>query len=123
MRHTQPAYWESLMRMGLTKLFMLRALAEGPTHGYALARRAGQLSDSICKPTAGTIYPVLQEWEQEGLVLSIDQVVQGRPRKVYTLTATGRSACEAASITWGGAARVILALEPVRADRLPDHLL
>lgn len=123
MRHTDPAYWESLMRMGLTKLFMLHALAEGPAHGYALARRTEELSASACKPTAGTIYPVLQEWEREGLVVSFDQVVQGRARKVYTLTAAGRSACEAAAAVWTGAARSVLALEPAKPDRLPDHLL
>jgi len=104
MEHTDPAYWQGLIKMGLTKLYMLRALLDGPSHGYDLARRAEALSRGTCAPTEGTIYPVLREWETEGLVTGAWEVVRGRKRRVYVLTAAGRAAYRAACAVWVPAA-------------------
>lgn len=123
MRHVEPAYWDGLIRMGLTKLFMLRALADGPAHGYVLAQRATELSDGICSPTPGTIYPVLREWEEEGLVTGVDRTLAGRRRRVFELTEEGREACAVAIAVWLKAGVTVLQLEQPQTGRLADHLL
>ncbi len=121
--HTDDDYWRSLIRMGATKLFMLRALVESPRHGYDLARRTAEISEGLCTPTEGTIYPVLKEWEQEGMVVGDWEVVGGRRRRVYAITGQGRAAYNSAHRVWTGTARLVMGLEEASANRLEDHLL
>jgi len=121
--HTDDEYWRALIRMGTTKLFMLRALVESPRHGYDLARRTADISEGLCSPTEGTIYPVLREWEQEGLVMGEWEVVSGRRRRVYEITQEGRAAYNSARGVWSRTARVVLELEAAPTGRLEDHLL
>lgn len=116
-------YWQGIIRMGLTKLFLLRALLEEPLHGYDLARRATELSDGICSPTEGTIYPVLKEWEAAGLVVGEWETVRGRRRRVYSLTEQGSEAFETAYAAWMPAARSVLRMPRPVTNRLEDHLL
>ncbi len=116
-------YWQGLIRMGLTKLFMLRALLEEPLHGYDLARRAADLSGGACSPTEGTIYPVLKEWEKSGWVTGEWETVRGRRRRVYSLTEEGREAFEAAYAAWMPAARSIVRMPMPVTNRLEDYLL
>lgn len=118
-----PAYWEGLVRMSLSKLFLLRALLEAPAHGYELARRAEALSEGVCSPTEGAIYPVLREWEQAGLVAGAWETYRGRQRRIYRITEEGRAAYDAAYEAWAPAARAVLAIGRRRAERLQDHLL
>lgn len=123
LRHQDPAYWNGLIKMALTKLFMLRALLDGPAHGYDVARRTTALSVGTCSPTPGTIYPVLREWEESGLVQGSDELFQGRRRRVYQLTEEGRAACMTAMRVWEKAGRAVLDLPEPAIPRLADHLL
>lgn len=116
-------YWQGMIKMGLTKLFLLRALLEEPLHGYDLARRATDLSGGMCSPTEGTIYPVLREWEASGLVVGEWETVRGRRRRVYTLTEKGGAAFEAAYGAWIPAARSVMRMPLPITNRLEDHLL
>lgn len=121
--HNSEEYWRALIRMGLTKMFMLRALLDQPLHGYDLARRASELSGGICTPSEGTIYPVLRDWEREGIVEGHWESVGARRRRVYELTDAGREALAAAQSVWSEAARTVLDLPVPDTDRLADHLL
>lgn len=116
-------YWQGLIKMGLTKLYMLRALLEEPLHGYDLARRAADLSGGACAPTPGTIYPVLKEWEAQGLVDGAWETVHGRRRRIYRLTERGRDAFDAAYSAWLPAARAVVRMPMPVTNRLEDHLL
>jgi DNA-binding PadR family transcriptional regulator len=40
----------------------------------------------------GTLYPTLHRMEEEGLLRSTNEVVEGRTRRVYTITPAGRRA-------------------------------
>lgn len=126
LQHSDPAYWSGLMKQGLTKLFLFRALLDGRCHGYELVRRAERLSHGVLTPTEGTVYPVLREWEREGLVVATPEEVKGRQRRVYRLTASGREAFEAALMVWGPAARAVVDLtrgSEEEPERLADYLL
>jgi PadR family transcriptional regulator PadR len=71
--------------------FALAALIEGPLHGYAIMRRASELSDGRVRLSTGTLYSVLDRAMSESLVTVGEQYeVGGRQRRDYTLTSAGR---------------------------------
>jgi DNA-binding PadR family transcriptional regulator len=71
--------------------FTLAALIDGPLHGYAIMRRAAELSDGSVRVTTGTLYSILERALAQGLVIAGDPyVVSGRERRDYRLTREGR---------------------------------
>ena len=79
---------------------LLASLENGPRHGYAImeALRAGS-GGQFDLPT-GTVYPALRRLERAGLISGTWAEAAGRRRRVYQLTAAGRSALEAERTTW-----------------------
>ncbi len=98
--YTSREYWNGIIKMSLSKFFILRVLYTQPMHGYEITRTVAEVTKGCCAPTEGTIYPVLREFEEEGYVTSAVETVGGRERKVYTLTARGRLAFEVAVEAW-----------------------
>jgi DNA-binding PadR family transcriptional regulator len=94
------AYWAGIIKMGLSKFFILRVLHARPMHGYEVARAVERVTRGCCAPTEGTIYPVLHEFESGGYVTPASEVVSGRERKIYTLTDKGRAAFAVALEAW-----------------------
>ena len=72
-------------RGGDVRAAALLLLAEGPKHGYQLIQEIGEKSEGSWTPSPGSIYPVLQQLEDEGLI-SFERV---DGRKTATLTADG----------------------------------
>ena len=97
---TSRAYWSGTIKMSLSKLFILAALAEGPKHGYEIARRVAAMTKGCCSPSEGTIYPSLRDFEAGGYVTAEETTVGGRRRKVYTMTERGRRAHRVAVEAW-----------------------
>lgn len=93
-------YWDSIIKMSLSKFFILRVLYDKESYGYEIARSVAEISHGCCTPTEGTIYPVLREFEKCGCLEVRSESVSGRIRKMYTLTPKGRSAFEIAARTW-----------------------
>ena len=79
---------------------LMATLAGGPRHGYAIkeALRAGS-GGRFDLPT-GTIYPALHRLERAGLIRGSWSVVNGRRRRSYQLTATGRRALTRERSAW-----------------------
>ena len=75
---------------GEVRLAILSLLSEGPKHGYQLMRELEERSGGMYKASAGSVYPTLQQLEDEGLVES--DMVGGR--RTYNLTAAGRKELE-----------------------------
>jgi PadR family transcriptional regulator PadR len=72
------------------KLLVLAVLADGPAHGYALAREIERRSKGVLTSREGTLYPTLRTLEQEGIVSSSWQPVPaGAARRVYAITEAG----------------------------------
>lgn len=101
-------YWNGLIRMSLSRFFILRVLCCRSLHGYEIAKEVAALTEGCCAPTEGSLYPVLHEFEQNGLVTSQAQVVGNRERKVYTLTDKGVQVYQTATKAWTKAAQYIL---------------
>ena len=94
------AYWNGTIKMSLSKFFILCVLHHRPMHGYDISREVERATNGCCSPTEGTIYPVLREFEAGRYVTFESQIVSGRERKVYTLTAKGRQAFKVAVGAW-----------------------
>ncbi len=71
---------------GEVRLALLSLLADEPMHGYELMKRLEERSGGIYRASAGTIYPTLQQLEDEGHIVS--DSVDGK--RVYKLTEAGR---------------------------------
>ena len=71
---------------GEVRLALLSMLAEDPRHGYELMRQLEERSGGIYQASAGTVYPTLQQLEDEGLITS--ETSDGK--RVYRITQTGR---------------------------------
>ena len=75
---------------GEVRLALLSMLGETAMHGYELMRRLEERSGGVYRASAGTIYPTLQQLEDEGLVSS--EMQDGK--KTYRLTDAGRRELE-----------------------------
>ncbi len=70
---------------GEVRLAILSLLSDGPKHGYQLMKEMTERSGGLYHASAGSIYPTLQQLEDEGLIVSQRQ----EGKKVYTLTEAG----------------------------------
>lgn len=71
---------------GEVRLALLSLIAEGPKHGYELMRQLSERSGGIYQASAGTIYPTLQQLEDEGLVAADSDA----GKRVFRITDAGR---------------------------------
>src|SRR3954463_6623829 len=79
------------MELRLPSYFALAALLDGPLHGYAIVRRASELSDGDVRLSTGTLYALLERAVAEGLVAAGEPYTEGgRQRRDYALTPAGR---------------------------------
>ena len=105
--YTNKAYWENLVKMSLSRYFVMYALSQKPMHGYDISKWIGEATKGCCHPTEGSLYPMLKEFEKGGYVTNEAITVSGRERKVYTLTEKGLEALRAAKEVWGHTAELI----------------
>ncbi len=80
---------------GDVRTAILHLLAEEPMHGYQIMQELNQRSGGAWRPSPGSIYPTLQQLEDEGLV----KPEETEGKKVYALTAEGRAQLEAENET------------------------
>ncbi len=79
---------------GDVRAAILALLAEQPMHGYQIMRELGERSGGVWRPSPGSIYPTLQQLEDEELVRP--ETGDGG-RRVFALTDAGREAQAAAA--------------------------
>jgi PadR family transcriptional regulator len=79
---------------------ILAVLEAGPAHGYSIVEQLRERSDGVFDLPEGTIYPALHRLEGAGLATSRREVVGGRERRVYQLSARGRTALRARRADW-----------------------
>ncbi len=75
-------------------LFILSALAPGPTHGYAIMQEVEQLSDGRLKLSTGTLYTALKRLLEAEWIEDVTPADAPRGRRDYRLTPTGRTVLE-----------------------------
>lgn len=88
---------------------VMTALAGGRLHGYGVIREVEQLSEGRVRLRAGTLYAALDRLVGEGLVEAAgEEVVGGRLRRYYQLSANGRATLAAEAHRRASLARVAL---------------
>ena len=98
---------------GTIELLILRTLAWGPRHGYAIIRWLEDKTGSNVRVEEGTLYPALYRMEHRGLITSDWRKSElGRPAKFYRLTPAGRRYLKTETAEWKAfAASVAVVLE------------
>ena len=104
----QMARTQTDLLRGTLDLLILRTLAGGPMHGWALSQRIQQQSENLLRVGQGSLYPALARLEQQGWIESEWQSTeQNRPARYYTLTASGRRALSAETRSWRDYVRAV----------------
>lgn len=92
---------KSDLPQGTLDLLILKVVALGPVHGYAIAQRLQQVSRDVVQVPQGSLYPALHRLEYRGLVKADwKQTETGREARFYRLTRKGRQQMEAESASW-----------------------
>ena len=98
------------MVKGHLDLVLLSVLRSGPLHGYAVIASMRERSGGELDLPEGTVYPALHKLERSGSVSSRWEIVDGRKRRVYELTAVGTKVLAAERREWRRFASVMSAV-------------
>lgn len=99
-----------LMRAAV-RLHILHHAAEEDIHGAWMSEELANHGYTI---SSGTLYPTLHRMEEAGLLCSRQEVVGGRPRRVYRATTAGLDALAEGRRSVAGLAAEVLPKTPER---------
>lgn len=86
---------------GTLDLLIMKIVALGPRHGYAIAQRLQQISRNVVQVQQGSLYPALHRLENRGLLTADWKISDtGREAKFYRLTKKGRTQLEQEKASW-----------------------
>lgn len=86
---------------GTLDLLIMRVVALGPIHGYAIAQRVQQMSREALQVQQGSLYPALHRLEYKKLLTAAWRSSEtGREAKYYELTTKGRVHLKAETENW-----------------------
>ena len=92
---------KSDLPQGTLDLLILKVIALGPVHGYAIAQRLEQVSRGVVQVPEGSLYPALHRLENRNfLAADWKETETGREAKFYRLTRKGRKQLEAEAASW-----------------------
>jgi transcriptional regulator len=86
---------------GTLDLLILRVVALGPIHGYAIAQRIRQMSRNALEVQQGSLYPALHRLEyKKYLAAGWKPSETGREARFYRLTSRGKAQLESETASW-----------------------
>jgi PadR family transcriptional regulator PadR len=86
---------------GTLDLLILRTLALGPQHGWAISERVQQVSSDVLQIQQGSMYPALHRLERRGWIKAKWGTSDNNRRaKYYELTPTGKKQLAVETETW-----------------------
>ena len=86
---------------GTLDLLILKTLALGPQHGWAVSERLQQVSSDVLKIQQGSLYPALHRLERRGWIKAHWGASDNNRRaKFYELTRAGQKQLEAEESAW-----------------------
>jgi transcriptional regulator len=97
---------------GTLDLMVMKTLESmGPMHGYGIAQRLQQVSESVLQLNQGTLYPALLRLEQRGWISSKWGTSENNRRaRYYALTRTGRKQLQREADDWNRMAAIMARL-------------
>lgn len=98
---------------GTLDMLILKAIANEPQHGWAIAQRIQQVSNNVLQVGQGSLYPALHRLEYKGWIRAEWGASENnRKARYYSLTAAGRRQLQAELANWdrlAGAINLVLA--------------
>jgi len=92
---------KSDLLQGTLDMLVLKIVALGPIHGYAIAQRLQQMSSSVLQVQQGSLYPALHRLEKRRwLKAEWAATDTGREARFYTLTRLGRQQLDEQRASW-----------------------
>ena len=86
---------------GTLDMLVLKVVALGPIHGYAISQRIQQISKDVFQVQQGSLYPALHRLEDRGWLDAEWKATEtGREAKFYKLTRKGRRQLETEVRNW-----------------------
>lgn len=86
---------------GTLDMLILKVVALGPIHGYAISQRIQRISRDFLQVPEGSLYPALHRMEDRGwLQANWEETESGREAKFYALTRAGRKRLGAEMANW-----------------------
>jgi transcriptional regulator len=86
---------------GTLTLLVLKTLARGTLHGYAITQHIRTASDELLRVEEGSLYPALHRMEQEGWIRSEWTLTEfNRRARSYSLTEAGRGKLAEEEESW-----------------------
>jgi transcriptional regulator len=96
-----PSKTPNALLYGALDALILKTLARGALHGYAVARSIEETSGETVLVEEGSLYPALYRLERKGLLAAEWGTSElGRRAKLYRLTAAGRTQLAAELEVW-----------------------
>jgi DNA-binding PadR family transcriptional regulator len=90
--HGGPSFGGRRARRGNIRTAIVTLLAEKPMHGYEIMSELAERSGGVWRPSPGSVYPTLQQLEDEGLV---EPAESESGRRVFQLTDAGEKEASA----------------------------
>jgi PadR family transcriptional regulator PadR len=92
---------KSDLLQGTLDMLILKVVALGPTHGYAIGQRLQQMSGDVLQVQQGSLYPALHRLEKRGWLRAEWAASDtGREARFYALTRLGRKQLENQRANW-----------------------
>jgi len=92
---------KSDLLQGTLDVLILKVVALGPTHGYAIAQRLQQMSGAVLQVQQGSLYPALHRLEKRRwLRAEWASSDTGREARFYSLTRLGRKQLDEERAKW-----------------------
>ena len=92
---------KSDLPQGTLDFLILKVVALGPLHGYAIAQRLQQISRDVVQVQQGSLYPALHRLEEPRLPTRSGKPSDtGRDAKFYRLTRKGRAFMQDETASW-----------------------
>ncbi len=92
---------KSDLLQGTLDMLILKVVALGPIHGYAIAQRLQRMSDAVLQVQQGSLYPALHRLEKRRWLRAEWAASDtGREARFYSLTRLGRRQLEAQRAYW-----------------------
>lgn len=86
---------------GTLDLLILRTLAVGPQHGWAISERVQQVSSDVLRIQQGSLYPALHRLERRGWIEATWGTSDNNRRaKYYELTRAGKKQLDVETEAW-----------------------
>lgn len=88
------------IRKGSTDFVILSLLARRPMYGYEISQQLEKNGGGYFEMKEGLLYPALHRMQEKGWLTTEWRVEEGRRRKYYELTASGREVLGEQAAEW-----------------------